>query len=559
MKNKILINNFFILIICSLPFIEYSISNIHELSYYLYIDLSIILFLVIFFIILFSFITNYFLNLFLKNKFIDTIDISIIFSLFFYSLFKYKDLFDITLPLSLFQKFQSIHSESILLFCLIIFIIFAYFYLSKILILKRFIYIFFISFFFISIFNLFFKYYENVLREQDLKLASEKNIKKYLSKKSQKRNIYYVILDQAADPVLFNKIHFKSSLQKYFDQFDDNFTYIPNSFSSYNATYLAVSSAFQLDYPVDENSPKYSSLMNFFPNNLKKNDPLLIKILHKNNYKFFWTGNTWAPCINFRKQDCFLKNKDKITAINTHVLSSFLNKSPFLIIYNLIFNPQVDLQRDNINTFIKKYKKFKFKKNKNYFFFIHHMMPHGPHIHDSACNIKFTVAEWKDYYKKNGTRTILEGYKDDYICALQRAKELIEIVNIKDPNAIILFQGDTGQDFRQINTYTEYKKKLDKKDLSNMDQFITMNLNAIYEKQNECNKKSLKENKFSQYDNVNTMIFVVNCAMDLNIKLKKKKTLYGTYPKDGVKTFGKVFNIDQIRKNKLTDFYTYDK
>ena len=187
------------------------------------------------------------------------------------------------------------------------------------------------------------------------------------------------------------------------------------------------------------------------------------------------------------------------------------------------------------------------------------MMPHGPHIHDSNCNQKFSYNEWINHYKKYGPITILEGYRDDYICALQRAKELINIVNIKDPNAIILFQGDTGQDFRQINIFKEYKQKLSSKDLSNMDQFISMQLNAFYEKQNSCNKKSLSENKFNQYDNVNTMIFVLNCAIGLNIELKNKKTLYGTYPKEGIKTFGKVFNINQIRKNKLTDFYTYDK
>ena len=284
---------------------------------------------------------------------------------------------------------------------------------------------------------------------------------------------------------------------------------------------------------------------------------MLIKILKQNNYKFFWTGNSWAPCIEFRKKDCFLNNTEKI--LNFHLMTSFLSKSPFLIMYNLIFSPEYDLKRDNIKTFIKKYKRFKFEEDKNYFFFIHHMMPHGPHIHDSNCNQKFSYNGWINHYKKYGPITILEGYRDDYICALQRAKELIEIVNEKDPNAIILFQGDTGQDFKQINTFKQFKKKLSLDDLNNMDQFIVMNLNAIYEKNNSCEKKSLKENRLSQYDNVNTMIFTINCAMELDIELKDKKTLYGVYPTEGKKTFGKVFNINQIRKNKLTDFYTYDK
>ena len=43
MKKKIQTNSFLYLIICTIPFLEYSISNIQELSYFLYIDLFIIL------------------------------------------------------------------------------------------------------------------------------------------------------------------------------------------------------------------------------------------------------------------------------------------------------------------------------------------------------------------------------------------------------------------------------------------------------------------------------------------------------------------------------------
>ena len=43
MKKKIQTNSFLFLIICTIPFLEYSISNIQELSYFLYIDLFIIL------------------------------------------------------------------------------------------------------------------------------------------------------------------------------------------------------------------------------------------------------------------------------------------------------------------------------------------------------------------------------------------------------------------------------------------------------------------------------------------------------------------------------------
>ena len=81
-----------------------------------------------------------------------------------------------------------------------------------------------------------------------------------------------------------------------------------------------------------------------------------------------------------------------------------------------------------------------------------------------------------------------------------------------------------------------------------MDQFIVMNLNAIYEKNNSCEKKSLRENRLSQFDNVNTMIFIINCAMELDIELKDKKTLYGVYPTEGKKRLEKFLILIKLEK-----------
>ena len=82
MKKKIQTNSFLFLIICTIPFLEYSISNIQELSYFLYIDLFIILFSTILIILLISSLIFIALKFSFKKNQIGLINISIIFSFF---------------------------------------------------------------------------------------------------------------------------------------------------------------------------------------------------------------------------------------------------------------------------------------------------------------------------------------------------------------------------------------------------------------------------------------------------------------------------------------------
>ena len=67
-------------------------------------------------------------------------------------------------------------------------------------------------------------------------------------------------------------------------------------------------------------------------------------------------------------------------------------------------------------------------------------------------------------------------------------------------------------------------------------------------KRTAVKKKSLRENRLSQYDNVNTMIFTINCAMELDIELKDKKTLYGVYPTEGKKRLVKFLILIKLEK-----------
>ena len=61
--------------------------------------------------------------------------------------------------------------------------------------------------------------------------------------------------------------------------------------------------------------------------------------------------------------------------------------------YGLIFSSEYDLKRDNIKTFIKKYKRFKFKEDKNYFFY-------------SSYDATWTAYAWTQIVTKNFLITI---------------------------------------------------------------------------------------------------------------------------------------------------------
>ena len=90
-----------------------------------------------------------------------------------------------------------------------------------------------------------------------------------------------------------------------------------------------------------------------------------------------------------------------------------------------------------------------FISNKPTFYFIHHLSPHWPYITDKNCN----------YTSKYPEKINFEGYKEAYLCNLKRIKEMINFLELNDPDAFVVFQGDHNWEMaRSNNKYGDRKE-----------------------------------------------------------------------------------------------------
>ena len=112
----------------------------------------------------------------------------------------------------------------------------------------------------------------------------------------------------------------------------------------------------------------------------------------------------------------------------------------------------------------------------------------------------------------------------NYLCSLKRVKEFQDYIISKDKNAVVIIQGDHGYFFKdkeildQRNDkgdYVNWMYENDQKEL--LINYSTFNLI----KDDLC---KLPEN--IEFDNVNSIIFALNCALDLEIEYKKKRTFF---------------------------------
>ena len=235
-----------------------------------------------------------------------------------------------------------------------------------------------------------------------------------------------------------------------------NYSYFFNSKNFYESTDQNLSVIFHLDTIYDENgNNKYDGM---YPSILRNNFPQPNLILNLNNleYQFKWVGNIFAYCYSVNLKYCLQK---KNTFINPELYGAFLNKSPLLSgtrrlgrIIGYDFNKNFSFKDNNGILKLKKYiieNNFEFISNKPTFYFIHHMSPHWPYITDKNCN----------YTSKYPGKINFEGYKEAYLCNLKRIEEMINFLELNDPDAFVVFQGDHNWEMaRSNNKYGDRKE-----------------------------------------------------------------------------------------------------
>ena len=343
---------------------------------------------------------------------------------------------------------------------------------------------------------------QNKLKKEDFLLERKGSINE---KSPLKENVYFILLDGYASKKTFSRMSFDNdNFYKYLKK--SNFKNLGDK-ASYNMTYLALSSIFNLSYPVVEGEV-YKNRLDFFPfllNNNKK--PSLIKELDNLQYEFIFYGNLWSGCI-FVHAKC----GNPSNSILTYESTIFFSKTALKYFYMRNNN----LQYDAISSFLKKNKKIKIQDSKFHFF--HHLSPHPPYLQDDCKTIQSrSLKGWEP----------LEDYLLTVNCVNTLVKELISYLDKNDPSAIIIFQSDHGPETSSSNLFQTTDFDVD----IHMNNRLSI-LNTIRSPK-KCDKW-LKNN----LGPINATKFILGCVKQEEPTYLEEKTFIGHY--ENHKDFGTV-------------------
>ncbi len=305
----------------------------------------------------------------------------------------------------------------------------------------------------------------------------------------EQQNIYFIIFDGMLSLEEASEIDIIDKDQEIKKINNLGLRYIKNSFSNYDNSHLTLGSIFNLDYIVNANSDPYTNLDFFFPNMLNlENLSNLEKILIKSDIKFYWGGNLVTPCIvNKIHTNCLIGGFYEQLAMV--LLKFYVNTPLYKIYYKFVKSPDRYYPSDDLI--------FNFDQinlGKKNFFFIHNISPRTPYIFNKDCSKN------SEFNKLVKNTSIKNGYKNNYICALNKIKVILNFLKKNDPDSLIVIQGDHGWN---NNLDLNEDKKIP---------FRAKIFNAI-KAPNEC---------FINFGlpktNINVIRFALNCALGYNLK-----------------------------------------
>jgi hypothetical protein len=211
------------------------------------------------------------------------------------------------------------------------------------------------------------------------KIGANKNENQIiLPKTNLKNNVYFVIMDAMSSVDYFEKNFNKIIDKELKNKLDNNkLIILPDSTSSYNITYLGLTSILYANYPITDKK-KFISRNFFFPNMFyynEKNDLGIITYLTKNGNQFKFVGNSEYNLHSKNNYNPSIANK-KILEIFNSAFYSFFNPTPFDEFVRTIY---IYKQNDAVGRFLE-YSKEKGISQTATFYLIHHISPHRPFI-----------------------------------------------------------------------------------------------------------------------------------------------------------------------------------
>ena len=346
------------------------------------------------------------------------------------------------------------------------------------------------------------KYLNEIWNSKSIKIENQdvKNIIKFEEINSIKesklngQNIYYIIMDSMMSLELAAKINIINEIQSKNELQQLDLTYVDQSYSSYNQSFLTIASIMEIDYPTTEITPPWTNKKSFFPMMMYQNKKsiLLPNLINKLGSKFTWVGNVHRPCLEWEDQSWNCTYPDFVKKLRVLIRTIYYNTPLEKFVY-YVFAEGRDLRLSYYLEYMEKSK----TENNSKFVFIDLMLPHVPFNVTKNCDPR---AENKNRY---------EGYKESYQCALKEISDFTKYISKNDPKAIIVFQGDHG--FVIPEKIKTRKDKITYEELL----YRASIFNAV-KAPKECFKKFGKP-----HTSVNTVRFVLNCAHGLNLPYRE--------------------------------------
>ena len=267
----------------------------------------------------------------------------------------------------------------------------------------------------------------------------------------EKENIYLFILD-GMQPIEGFEKYYNVDLKEFLSLVKSNkYKYIKNSKNLYGNTIHDISALFYLDKIFLNKEEKiFKEDTNIiFPVIMRHTEKSNLMVNLKNlEYNFKWLGNFFAYCPKYNLRFCLDKKENFF--IDTYLYINFYRQTPIIqIIWNVASFFNYDFNKNffyELNDGIGRLYSYLEEndnlilKNKPTFYFTHHMSPHWPYLTDSNCNYQYFPG-----------RANIEGYKNAYLCNLNRITRMINFLNLKDPNAIVIFQSDHNGELTRHN------------------------------------------------------------------------------------------------------------
>jgi len=240
-------------------------------------------------------------------------------------------------------------------------------------------------------------------------------------------NIYYIMTDSYARQDQLLKL-FNYDNTPFLGYLKEHGFYIADhAYSNYPETFISLPSSLWMDYPVTEESLKFSDRQAFY-SIIQGNNPV-VTYIKSHGYSYVHMGvGRWAGSKCGGNEDLCLANNDELKLV-------FYSMTPIAYFrrnYSLTTAASLEKNLDAVTRY------------QSFFLFAHLQPPHPPATFDKNCRptlVKPNTLIWQNSGKAKAE------YLNDLRCTNQQLIPVIDKILSRDPQAIIILHSDHGTGF----------------------------------------------------------------------------------------------------------------